>query len=566
MVQDNKFDQIKSTKYRSSTLVNGLERTGQRALLHAVGLDRKDLEKPLIAVVSSYSEIVAGHTHLRDLASFVKEGISEAGGVAREVDTIAICDGLCQGHSGMRYPLPSRELIADSVEMLIESHQFDAMVLLPGCDKITPGMAMAAARLDIPAIMVTGGPMLPGNFSGNTNFCSSELREFSGRVQVGTMTLDELHQAEEAALPTAGSCAHMGTANSMSCIVEALGLTLPGCASSAAVYTSKRFFAKQSGRRIVAMLNEGLTARKILTKAAFLNAIKATMALGASTNAVLHLMAIAKEADVALSLDDFEQASKKVPFIANLQPSGKYPLVALDPYGGVKAVLKAIEEVLDPLHITVTGKSIIDNIADVKPVSNDVLHTVDAPLKPEGGIAVLYGNLAPDGAVVKQSGVSPKMLIFSGRAKVYDSMEASCEAVRSGDIKAGDVVVIRYEGPKGGPGMREMLMTTAMIMGRGLGESCALITDGRFSGATHGPCIGHISPEAAAGGPIALIEDGDIIHIDIPNRTLSLDVSEEVLRQRRLAWKPLVKSLKPALAKYAAQVSSASTGAVIEIK
>lgn len=563
MEKDNKFDQIKDTKYRSSTLTNGLERTGQRALLYAVGLDEEDMKKPLIAVVSSFNEIVAGHIHMRELADYVKQGIRDAGGVPRELETIAICDGLCQGHMGMRYPLPSRELIADSIEMMVESHQFDAMVLIPGCDKIVPGMVMAAARLDIPAIVVTSGPMLPGNFKGNSNFCSSELREYSGQVQVGKMTLDELHAAERAALPTAGTCAHMGTANSMACIVEALGLTLPGCGSSAAVSNNKRLLAKQSGRRIVKMLEEGLTARKILTREALLNAISATMATGASSNAVLHLMAIAKEAEVELSLDDFDHLSRKVPFICNLQPSGKYPLVALDACGGVPAVLKAIENKLEPNHMTVTGHTIQENIKDTPLVENDVLYPLTAPKNAEGGLAVLYGNLAPNGAVVKQSGVAKSMHYFKGIAKVFNSMEEANEAVRSDTIKKGDVLVIRYEGPKGGPGMREMLMTTAMIMGRGLGESCALITDGRFSGATHGPCIGHISPEAAAGGPIAFIEDGDSIIIDIPNRSLILEVSDEELANRRKNWKPIERPMKPALAKYAARVSSADTGAVM---
>lgn len=563
MEEDKKFAQIKDARYRSSALTNGLERTGQRALLYAVGLDDEDMKKPLIAVVSSFNEIVAGHTHLRELADYVKQGVRDAGGVPRELETIAICDGLCQGHMGMRYPLPSRELIADSIEMMIESHQFDAMVLIPGCDKIVPGMIMAAARLDIPAIVVTSGPMLPGNFNGNTNFCSSELREYSGQVQVGKMTLDQLHAAERAALPTAGTCAHMGTANSMACIAEALGLTLPDCGSASAVSNQKRLLAKQSGRRIVGMLEEGLTARKILTREALLNAISATMATGASSNAVLHLVAIAKEAGVDLTLDDFDRLSKEVPFICNLQPSGKYPLVALDACGGVSAVLKAIESKLLSGHMTVTGQTVLENIKDTELVENDVIYPLSAPKNAEGGIAILYGNLAPSGAVVKQSGVAKNMHYFKGVARVFDSMEEANEAVRSDTIRKGDVLVIRYEGPKGGPGMREMLMTTAMIMGRGLGDSCALITDGRFSGATHGPCIGHISPEAAAGGPIAFVEEGDSIVIDIPGRSLILEVSEEELAARRKNWVPLERPMKPALAKYASRVSSADTGAVL---
>lgn len=562
MKQDDKFDQIKNKKFRSSTLTNGLERTGQRALLYSVGLDEEDMKKPLIAVVSSFSEIVAGHVHVHEIADYVKQGIRDAGGVPRELETISICDGLCQGHLGMRYPLPSRDLIADSIEMIVEAHQFDAMVLIPGCDKTVPGMIMAAARLDIPAIVITSGPMLPGNFNGNDNFCSSELREFSGQVQVGKMTLDQLHTAERSALPTAGTCAHMGTANSMACITEALGISLPGCATASAVSNKKRLIAKQSGRRIVNMLKEGLTARKIITRDALLNAISVTMAMGASTNAVLHLMAIAKEASAELSLSDFDNISRKVPFICNLQPSGKYPLVALDTCGGVSAVLKTIEDKLMPNHMTVTGLSIIENIKHTPTIENKILYPLSSPINTEGGIAVLYGNLAPKGAVVKQSGVAKSMYYFKGTAKVFNSMEEANEAVRSDTIKKGDVLVIKYEGPKGGPGMREMLMTTAMLMGRGLGESCALITDGRFSGATHGPCIGHVSPEAAAGGPIAMVENGDSIIIDIPNRSLTLEVSEKELSNRHKNWKPVKRPMKPALAKYASRVSSADTGAV----
>ncbi len=561
----NKEFQMKDGKYRSSTLTNGLGRSGQRALLYATGMDEEDLKKPFVAVIGSFSEMVPGHTHMRELAEYVKQGIIEAGGVPRQSETICICDGLCQGHKGMRYPLASRDLIADSVEMVVEAHHFDAMVLLAGCDKIIPGMIMAAARLDIPAVIVPGGPMLPGNVGGNPLFCSSELREYPGRVETGAVTAEEMKAAEMAALPTVGSCAHLGTANSMCMLSEVLGMALPGAGTAFAASNKRKRIAKASGRAVMELLKEGITPRKILTRKTLLNGVAGAMATGSSTNLVLHLMAIAHEAGVELNLEDFDRISREVPFICNLQPSGKYPIVSLDASGGIPAVMKTIESRLNTGEMTVTGKTVKELLDPVAVTHDDVLKTMEQPQKPEGGIAILQGNLAPRGAVIKQSGVKESMYYFKGKARVFNSMEEADAAVSSGSIEKGTVIVIRYEGPKGGPGMREMLSTTSLIMGRGMDEDCALVTDGRFSGATHGPCIGHVSPEAASGGPIAFVEDGDEIEIDIHNRTLTVNVSEEELSRRREGWTPLKKPRKPALAKYAYLVSSADTGAVIDV-
>ncbi len=557
--------EMKDSCYRSSTLTNGLGRSGQRALLYATGMDEEDLKKPFVAVIGSFSEMVPGHVHLRELADYVKQGILEAGGVPRQSETIAICDGLCQGHRGMCYPLASRDLIADSVEMVVEAHQFDAMVLLPGCDKIIPGMLMAAARLDIPAVIVPGGSMLPGNVGGNPLFCSSELREYPGRVEAGTVTVEEMKAAERAALPTVGSCAHLGTANSMCMLTEVLGMALPGAGTAPAVSNQRKRVAKASGRCVMELLRKGITPRKILTREALLNGVAGAMATGSSTNLVLHLMAIAHEAGVELSLEDFDRISRQVPFVCNLQPSGKYPIVSLDASGGIPAVMKTIESRLHTEALTVTGKTWGELLEKVEAKPDDVLKTMGQPQKPEGGIAVLRGNLAPEGAVIKQSGVKESMYYFKGKARVFSSMEEADAAISGNTIEKGTVIVIQYEGPKGGPGMREMLSTTALIMGRGMDEDCALVTDGRFSGATHGPCVGHVSPEAAAGGPIAFVRDGDEIEIDIPHRTLRLLVPEEELARRKEGWTPLRKPRTPSLAKYAHLVSSAGTGAIIDV-
>lgn len=553
------------SEYKSGELINGIERSAHRALLYSTGLDTDDLHKPLVAVVNSFTEMVPGHIHLREIAEHVKAGIWEAGGIPREFSTIALCDGICQGHRGMSYPLPSRENIADAVEMMIEAHHFDAMVMLPGCDKIVPGMIMAAARVNIPAIILPGGPMMAGSYKDKDVITLTDMREFIGQVQTGKMSVDDLLEIEKRALPTYGTCAMLGTANSMSCMAEILGLALPHSCTAPAVSADKRRFAKQSGKRAVEMIKEELTARKILSRDALLNGISAAMAMGASTNTVLHLMSIANEAKVKLDLKDFDRISRKVPYLCNLKPSGKYPLSVLHENGGVPSVLKAIESRLEPNHMTVTGRTMTDNLKDVPLVENDVIYPLNEPKNEEGGIAVLYGSLAPDGAVVKKSGVKPSMYRFTGRARVFHSMEDASQAVSTDQIKEGDVIVIRYEGPKGGPGMREMHMTTSLLVGRGMDESCALVTDGRFSGSTRGPCIGHISPEAAAGGPIAAVEDGDRIIIDIPNRRLDLDVPDDVIKERLKKVKPLVKPRTPALEKYAALVTSADQGAVLRV-
>ncbi|WMJ83903.1 dihydroxy-acid dehydratase [Oscillospiraceae bacterium LTW-04] len=561
-MDDNK---LHYSDYKSGILTNGMERSAHRALLYSMGLDTNDLRKPLIAVVNSFTEVVPGHIHLREIADYVKQGIYQAGGIPREFNTIALCDGLCQGHRGMSYPLPSRENIADAIEMMIEAHQFDAMVMLPGCDKIVPGMLMAAARVNIPTIIVPAGPMMAGSYKDIEVITLSDMREQIGRYQTGKLSLEDLLEIEKRALPTYGTCSMMGTANSMGCLTEILGFTLPYCSTALAISSEKRRYAKQSGARVVQMIKEELTVSKILTREAILNGIRAVMAMGASTNTVLHLMSIANEAKIPLSLTDFDLISRNVPYICNIKPSGKYPLSALHENGGVPAVLKAIENKLDPNHLTVTGKTVHENIKKIELMENDVIFPIASPKNSEGGIAVLYGSLAPDGAVVKKSGVKPSMYQFTGRARVFNSMEEAGEAVSGGHIHEGDVVVIRYEGPKGGPGMREMHMVTSLLVGRGMDESCALVTDGRFSGSTRGPCIGHISPEAAAGGPISAVEEGDKIIIDIPNRRLDLDVPPEVLAERLAKVKPLIKPRTPALAKYAALVTSADKGAILKV-
>lgn len=552
------------SSYRSGELINGIERSAHRALLYSTGLDTEDFGKPLVAVVNSFTEMVPGHFHLRELADYVKQGIIEAGGIPREFNTIALCDGICQGHKGMSYPLPSREIIADSIEMMIEAHHFDAMVMLPGCDKIVPGMIMAAARVDIPTIIVPGGPMLPGRYKDMDVITLTDMRELIGKTQKGELSEDELLEIEKVALPTYGTCAMLGTANSMSCLAEILGLSLPHCGTAPAVSSEKRRIARNSGKRIVQMIQEGLTARKILTRDALLNGIAATMAMGASTNTVLHLMSIANEAGVHLELNDFDRISREVPYICNLKPSGKYPIVALHEIGGLPAVLKAIEGKLKDGHLTVTGKTLKENLKNQELVENDIIYPLSAPKNPEGGIAILYGTLAPDGAVVKKSGVKPCMYQFEGRARVFHSMEDASYAVSNDLIQEGDVIVIRYEGPKGGPGMREMHMVTSLIVGRGMDEMCALVTDGRFSGSSRGPCIGHVSPEAAAGGPIAIVEDGDPILIDIPSRRLELQIPQEEIERRLAEWKPLRKNRTPALNRYASLVTSADQGAILK--
>lgn len=553
------------SNYRSGELVNGIDRAAHRSLLYCTGLDQDDLHRPLIAVVNSFTEMVPGHIGLRELADYVKQGIWQAGGVPREFSTIALCDGICQGHDGMRYPLPSRENIADAIEMMVEAHHLDGMVMLPGCDKIVPGMIMAAARCDIPTIIIPAGPMLAGHYKGRTNITLTDMREFIGQTEVGKMSEEDLLALEQRALPTYGTCAMLGTANSMSFLSEILGLALPHSTTAPAVSSEKRRYAKEAGKRILGLIQENLTARKILTRKNLLNGIRAVMAMGASTNTVLHLMAIAHEAQVELSLDDFDRISREIPYLCNLKPSGEYPMEAFHEAGGVQTVLKALEAKLDLDQLTVTGKTLGANLKEVSFADGPVIHSLDHPKKPEGGIAILYGNLAPKGAVVKKAGVKPSMYQFTGTARVFNYMEDACRAIQAGEIPAGTVIVLRYEGPKGGPGMREQHMVTSLLVGRGMDESCALITDGRFSGSTRGPAIGHISPEAAAGGPIAAVQDGDTITIDIPGRKLTLHLTAEEIQKRLTQVKLLKKTATPALQKYAALVTSADRGAILEI-
>ncbi|WP_455787979.1 dihydroxy-acid dehydratase [Acidaminococcus fermentans] len=553
------------SNYRSGELVNGIDRAAHRSLLYCTGLDQDDLHRPLIAVVNSFTEMVPGHIGLRELADYVKQGIWQAGGVPREFSTIALCDGICQGHDGMRYPLPSRENIADAIEMMVEAHHLDGMVMLPGCDKIVPGMIMAAARCDIPTIIIPAGPMLAGHYKGRTNITLTDMREFIGQTEVGKMSEEDLLALEQRALPTYGTCAMLGTANSMSFLSEILGLALPHSTTAPAVSSEKRRYAKEAGKRILGLIQENLTARKILTRKNLLNGIRAVMAMGASTNTVLHLMAIAHEAQVELSLDDFDRISREIPYLCNLKPSGEYPMEAFHEAGGVQTVLKALEAKLDLNQLTVTGKTLGANLKEVSFADGPVIHSLDHPKKPEGGIAILYGNLAPKGAVVKKAGVKPSMYQFTGTARVFNYMEDACRAIQAGEIPAGTVIVLRYEGPKGGPGMREQHMVTSLLVGRGMDESCALITDGRFSGSTRGPAIGHISPEAAAGGPIAAVQDGDTITIDIPGRKLTLHLTAEEIQKRLAQVQLLRKPATPALQKYAALVTSADRGAILEI-
>lgn len=553
------------SNYRSGELVNGIDRAAHRSLLYCTGLDQDDLHRPLIAVVNSFTEMVPGHIGLRELADYVKQGIWQAGGVPREFSTIALCDGICQGHDGMRYPLPSRENIADAIEMMVEAHHLDGMVMLPGCDKIVPGMIMAAARCDIPTIIIPAGPMLAGHYKGRTNITLTDMREFIGQTEVGKMSEEDLLALEQRALPTYGTCAMLGTANSMSFLSEILGLALPHSTTAPAVSSEKRRYAKEAGKRILGLIQENLTARKILTRKNLLNGIRAVMAMGASTNTVLHLMAIAHEAQVELSLDDFDRISREIPYLCNLKPSGEYPMEAFHEAGGVQTVLKALEAKLDLDQLTITGKTLGANLKEVSFADGPVIHSLDHPKKPEGGIAILYGNLAPKGAVVKKAGVKPSMYQFTGTARVFNYMEDACKAIQAGEIPAGTVIVLRYEGPKGGPGMREQHMVTSLLVGRGMDESCALITDGRFSGSTRGPAIGHISPEAAAGGPIAAVQDGDTITIDIPGRKLTLHLSAEEIQKRLAQVQLLRKPATPALQKYAALVTSADRGAILEI-
>jgi dihydroxy-acid dehydratase len=524
-------------KMRSDEIKHGVQRAPHRALLKALGLTDQDIEKPFIGIANSFTTLVPGHIHLNKITNAVKAGIVAAGGTPFEFNTIAVCDGLAMGHEGMRYSLPSREIIADSVEIMAQAHRLDGLVLVSNCDKITPGMLMASARLDLPAISVTGGPMLSGLLDGRQIGFAS-VSEAVGKIFAGKMSAEELKRLENTACPGCGSCNGMFTANTMACVTEALGMSLPYCATSLAVSALKLRIAKQSGERIVQMTRKDLKPSAILTEKAFENAIVVDMALGGSTNTVLHLSAIAKDAGISLPLKAFDEVGKRVPHLCDMVPIGPYALEDLDAAGGIPALMKELKTLINFDALTVTGTTVSDNIEDAKVVGAKVIRPLTDPVHREGGIAILSGNLAPKGAVVKTAAVSSKMLIHTGPAKVFDSEKEAMNVIRNHEIQLGDVIVIRYEGPKGGPGMPEMLSPTATIAGMGMSESVALITDGRFSGATRGPCIGHVSPEAAEGGPIAIIKNGDTISIDIQKRTLNVNLTEKEIESRLKTWKP----------------------------
>jgi len=550
---------------KSDEVKKGLERAPHRSLFKALGFTDEELKKPLIGIANSFNEIVPGHIHLRQIVDAVKSGIREAGGVPVEFGVIGVCDGIAMNHQGMKYSLPSRDLIADSIEIMAKAHAFDGLVLVTSCDKITPGMLMAAFRLDLPSIIVAGGPMLTGLYKGKkVNLIS--VFEAIGKVKAWKMSEKELKELEDVACPTCGSCAGMFTANSMNCLSEAIGLALPGNGTTPAVFADRIRLAKETGRKIVELVKKDFTPRKLITKKSFENAIAVDMALGCSTNTVLHLMAIAKEAKIDLDLKVFDEISRKTPVLAKLIPAGHHSVIDLHLAGGIPAIMKELSK-LKIIHEevkTVTGKTLREILENVKILDYEVIRPVEDPYYKEGGIGILYGNLAPEGAVVKTSAIVPEMLRHTGPAKVFDSEEEAYKSILQGKIHPGDVVVIRYEGPKGGPGMREMLSPTSAIIGMGLGNSVALITDGRFSGGTQGACIGHVSPEAAEGGPIALVKDGDLIEIDIPARKLNIKITEQEIKKRQKKWKPPQKKLEGVLKKYFSLVQSGAKGAVLE--
>ncbi|MBI1911618.1 MAG: dihydroxy-acid dehydratase [Deltaproteobacteria bacterium] len=549
---------------RSDRIKKGLERVPHRALLYATGIPKSEMKKPFIGVATSFTDLIPGHIGMRDLERFIEKGVHSGGGYPMLFGLPGICDGIAMGHKGMHYSLPSRELIADIVESVSEAHAFDGLVLLTNCDKITPGMLMAAGRLNIPTIVVTAGPMMTGRYRGQRTSFIRNTFEAMGRFRTGEISKEELDSCESGACPGAGSCQGLYTANTMACLTEVLGMSLPWCGTALANSADKRRIAFDSGERIVELVKKKITPRKIMTRAAFENAVRADMALGGSSNTVLHLLAIAHEAGVELPLDAFDELSKTTPHLTSLEPVGEFYMEDLHWAGGMAAVLKMLGSRIKD-NPTVSGKRLKAIIEGVDFIDEKVIKPVDKAYHAEGGIAVLKGNIAPLGAVVKQSGVSDKMMRFTGKARCFDSEEAAMKAILGKVIQAGEVVVIRYEGPKGGPGMREMLAPTATLMGMGMGDSVALITDGRFSGGTRGPCIGHISPEAMEGGPIAFIKDGDTIELDIPNRKIELKISDEQLKARQQNWKaPKPKIKEGWLARYAKVVTSANTGAVVK--
>lgn len=553
---------------RSDSVTKGMQQAPHRSLFHALGLTEEELERPLVGIVSSYNEIVPGHMNLDKIVAAVKTGVAMAGGTPIVFPAIAVCDGIAMGHIGMKYSLVTRDLIADSTECMAMAHAFDALVMVPNCDKNVPGLLMAAARLNIPTVFVSGGPMLAGHVYGQKRSLSS-MFEAVGAHAAGKMTEEEVKEFERKACPTCGSCSGMYTANSMNCLTEVLGMGLQGNGTIPAVYSDRIKLAKHAGMQVMEMVKRNIRPRDIMTKEAFFNALTMDMALGCSTNSMLHLPAIAHEAGVEINMEIANEISAKTPNLCHLAPAGPTYMEDLNEAGGIYAVMNEISKkgLLNLDCITVTGKTVGENIKNCINKNPEVIRPIENPYSQTGGIAILKGNLAPDTGVVKRSAVVEEMMVHEGPARVFDCEEDAIAAIKGGKIVAGDVVVIRYEGPKGGPGMREMLNPTSAIAGMGLGSSVALITDGRFSGASRGASIGHVSPEAAVGGPIALVEEGDIIQIDIPNNRLDVKVSEEELERRRAVWKPREPKVTSGyLARYASMVTSGNRGAILEIK
>ncbi len=552
---------------RSDQMKAGLKRAQHRALFYSMGYTRREIEQPIVGVVNSFNQITPGHIHLNNVVEAVARGVSMAGGTPVIFPSIGICDGLANGHDGMRYVLASRELIADSVEVMAMAHPFDALVMVTNCDKITPGMLMASLRLNIPTLILSGGPMLAGEWRGQETDLTT-VWEGVGKVSAGRMTGEEMQELEESCCPGCGSCAGMFTANSMNCLTEAIGLGLPGNGTIPAVSGARVRLAKLAGIKIMELLSQNICPRDIATLDAFMNAMAVDMALGCSTNTILHVPAIAHEAHISIPQDLFQEVSDRIPHLCSMSPAGPHHLDDLDRAGGVQGVMKRLAEkgFVNPDVMTVTGRTLGQNLAAVEIRDEEIIRPFDRPIHPEGGIAILKGNLAPEGAVVKQAAVAPAMRQRQGIARVFDCEEEAVDAILGGRLVPGDIVVVRYEGPKGGPGMREMLAATSAIVGVGLGDQVALITDGRFSGVTRGAAIGHISPEAAEGGLIALVEEGDTILIDIPNRTLTLKVDENEIARRRTNWTPPEPRAKEGyLYRYAKMVTSASTGAILKL-
>ncbi|MFP4660685.1 MAG: dihydroxy-acid dehydratase [Halanaerobiales bacterium] len=549
----------------SDAIKKGIDKAPHRSLLYALGLDEEDLDKPIIGIANAANDIIPGHKHLNQICEEVKSGVYSAGGTPISFSTIGVCDGIAMGHEGMKYSLPSRELIADSVETMVRAHRFDGLVLIPNCDKIVPGMLIAAMRLNIPTVVVSGGSMLAGRYKGKS-IDLHNVFEAVGAVNAGKMDVEELKEIEKVACPGVGSCAGMFTANSMNCLTEVMGLGLPGNGTIPAVFAERKRLAKQAGRAVLDMVRKDIRPLDIFTRESVENAIAVDMALGCSTNTALHLPAIAHEAGLDFELQLINEVGKNVPHICSLTPAGKNHIEDLYFAGGIQAVMKVLSDggLINGDVMTVTGKTIAENLKEVDSINHDIIKPLDDPYHKEGGLAILSGNIAPKGSVVKQAAVAENMLVHEGPARVFQGEEAAVKAISDGDINPGDVVVIAYEGPKGGPGMREMLTPTSSLAGMGLDDSVALITDGRFSGATRGAAIGHVSPEAALGGPIGIIQEGDIISINMPEKALNLKLSEDEYQKRLKAFKPELKESHGYIKRYARYVDSADKGAVVD--